>query len=156
MRYRSVAGTCGVRHFPPLRRGTIAGQDFVIVEWAIAASRRPNRPIATECNVHARDDEGVVVLEGALRVPERPQLVEAPREQPFLVPAGNAPTHYGKRRRRRTRYLLVMTPQHRRSLSRDPNEPGARDDLDALFNRFDRVVVHDPQGFSPWPAQKGP
>ena len=125
---------------PPLRGTTIGGDDFVLAEWADdGESTSAERPIAP-LHVHDRDDEAWVVLEGTLGFRLGDELVEAPAGSAVLVPAGT-PHSFWNATSAPARYVLVMTPRIA-ALVAALHEPGARDDLDALFHRFDSRLLH--------------
>jgi mannose-6-phosphate isomerase-like protein (cupin superfamily) len=124
---------------PPLVGETLGGGDFVLAEWVDDGGTSAERPIAP-LHVHDRDDEAWYVLEGVLGFRRGDELLEAPAGAAVLVTAGT-PHSYWNAGAVRARYLLVMTPRIA-ALIAALHEPGAHDDLDALFHRFDSRLVH--------------
>jgi mannose-6-phosphate isomerase-like protein (cupin superfamily) len=124
---------------PPLRGETLVGGDFVLAEWVDDAETSAERPIAP-LHVHDRDDEAWYVLEGVLGFRCGDKLLEAPAGAAVLVAAG-MPHSYWNAGAGRARYLLVMTPRIA-ALIAALHEPGAHDDLDGLFHRFDSRLAH--------------
>ena len=129
-----------MRSAPRLLGAAIGGDDFVLVEWDDdGATTSGDRPIAP-LHLHERDDEAWYVLEGTLGFRVGDELVEASAGAAVFVPAGT-PHSFWNARPSRARYVLVMTPCIA-ALVEAIHEPGARDDLDALFHRFDSRLVH--------------
>jgi mannose-6-phosphate isomerase-like protein (cupin superfamily) len=125
---------------PHLLGSELRGDDFVLVEWSdngeTSSAERPIAPL----HVHDRDDEAWYVLEGTLGFRVGDEIVEAPSGAAVLVPAG-MPHSFWNARSAPARYVLVMTPRIA-ALVAAIHDPGARDDLDALFHRFDSRLVH--------------
>jgi hypothetical protein len=124
---------------PPLIDGSLDGRDFVLAEWVDDGGTSAEWPIAP-LHVHDRDDEAWYVLEGVLGFRRGDELVEAPAGAAVLVTAGT-PHSFWNAGAGRARYLLVLTPRIA-ALIAALHKPGARDDLDALFHRFDSRLVH--------------
>ena len=124
---------------PPLHGETLGGGDFVLAEWVDDGETSAELPIAP-LHVHDRDDEAWYVLEGALGFRRGGELLEAPAGAAVLVTAGT-PHSFWNAGTGRARYLLVMTPRIA-ALIAALHEPGAHDDLDGLFHRFDSRLVH--------------
>jgi mannose-6-phosphate isomerase-like protein (cupin superfamily) len=124
---------------PPLLGELLGGGDFVLAEWVDVGESTAEQPIAP-LHVHDRDDEAWYVLEGVLGFRRGAELVEAPAGAAVLVPAGT-PHTYWNAGAGPARYLLVMTPRIA-ALIEALHEPGAHEDVDALFHRFDSRLVH--------------
>jgi cupin domain len=123
---------------PPLRSGPVEGSDFVLGEWVDEGESSATRPIAP-LHVHHADDEAWYVLEGALGFIRGDERLEAPAGSAVLVPRG-VPHTFWNAAGGRTRYLIVMTPKIA-ALVAAIHEPGGRDDLAALFRRFDSELL---------------
>jgi mannose-6-phosphate isomerase-like protein (cupin superfamily) len=113
--------------------------DFVMVEWGDPGGiTGPDRPIAG-LHVHHRDDEAWYVLEGTLGFVRGDERLEAPAGSAVLVPRGVVHTFWtaggGE-----ARYVIVMT-RRIADLIEALHEPGALDDLPALFARFDSALA---------------
>jgi hypothetical protein len=113
---------------PKLSGGTIGGNDFVVGEWFDdGETTSVERPIAP-------------LHEGTLGFRHGAKLVEPKAGAAVLVPAGTAHSFWNARPAP-ARYLIVMTPRIA-ALVAAVHEPGARDDLEGLFHRFDSRLVH--------------
>jgi mannose-6-phosphate isomerase-like protein (cupin superfamily) len=124
---------------PPLLGGLIEGSDFVVAEWIDSGETSATRPIAP-LHVHHADDEAWYVLEGALGFIRGDERLEAPAGSAVLVPRGVPHAFWNATAPERTRYLIVMTPRIA-ALVAAIHEPGGRDDLPALFRRFDSELL---------------
>ena len=123
---------------PPLLGTSIEGSDFVLAEWADDGESTVERPIAP-LHRHLADDEAWYVLDGALGFVRGDERLEARAGAAILVPAG-VPHTFWNASGARARYLIVMTPRIA-ALIAALHEPGARDDLPALFRRFDSELL---------------
>lgn len=123
---------------PPLLGSSIEGSGFVIAEWTDAGESSAERPVAP-LHRHLADDEAWYVLDGALGFVCGDERLEARAGAAILVPAGVAHTFWNASGAP-ARYLIVMTPRIA-ALIAALHEPGARDDLPALFRRFDSELL---------------
>jgi mannose-6-phosphate isomerase-like protein (cupin superfamily) len=123
---------------PPLFGGSLVGHEFVVAEWVDEGESSAERPIAP-LHVHHGDDEAWYVLEGALGFRSGEERLQAHTGAGVLVPRGTAHTFWNSAGAR-TRYLIVMTPRIA-ALIEALHEPGASDDLHALFRRFDSELL---------------
>ncbi|HEV8460971.1 MAG TPA: cupin domain-containing protein [Gaiellaceae bacterium] len=124
---------------PPLLGERLDGSDFVVGEWLDDGETSAAWPIAP-LHVHYADDEAWYVLEGALGFIRGDEQIEAPAGSAVLVPRGVPHTFWNATARKRTRYLIVMTPKIA-ALVAAIHEPGGRDDLPGLFRRFDSELL---------------
>jgi mannose-6-phosphate isomerase-like protein (cupin superfamily) len=123
---------------PPLHDGRVEGGDFVLVEWADSGESSAARPIAP-LHRHLGDDEAWYVLEGALGFIRGDERLEAAAGAAVLVPRGVAHSFWNAGDGS-ARYVLVMTPRIA-ALVDALHEPRARDDLAALFRRYDSELL---------------
>jgi len=123
---------------PPLRQAPIGGTDFVLGEWTDAGESSAERPIAP-LHLHRNDDEAWYVLEGTLGFIRGDERLEAPAGSAVLVPRGVAHSYWNAGDGA-ARYVLVLTPRIA-ALIDALHEPGAHDDLAALFRRFDSELL---------------
>ena len=119
---------------PPLRGNHVGGTDFVLAEWSDAGESSAEQPIAP-LHLHRNDDEAWYVLEGTLGFVRGDERLEAPAGSAVLVPRGVAHTYWNAGPGD-ARYVIVMT-RRIAALIDALHEPGATDDLPALFARFD-------------------
>jgi mannose-6-phosphate isomerase-like protein (cupin superfamily) len=122
----------------PLRNGQVDGTDFVLAEWADAGESSAERPIAP-LHLHRSDDEAWYVLEGTLGFVRGAERLEAPAGSAVLVPRGVVHTFWNAGEGD-ARYVIVMT-RRIADLIEALHEPGALDDLPALFARFDSALA---------------
>ena len=115
---------------PPLLGSSIGGSDFVLAEWVDDGESSAARPVAP-LHRHLGDDEAWYVLEGTLGF--------VPAGSAVLVPRGVAHTFWNAGAGR-ARYVLVMTPRIA-ALVAALHEPGAFDDVQGLFRRFDSELL---------------
>jgi hypothetical protein len=104
---------------PPLLGTSLEGDDFVLAEWVDDGDSSAARPVAA-LHRHHGDDE---VRAGSA----------------VLVPRGVAHTFWNAGDGR-ARYVIVMTPRIA-ALVAALHEPGAFDDVHALFRRFDSELL---------------
>jgi uncharacterized cupin superfamily protein len=123
---------------PPLLGGSLAGQDFVLAEWVDDGESSAERPIAP-LHIHYGDDEAWYVLEGTLGFVRGDERLVAAAGSGVLVPRG-VPHTFWNAGSARARYLVVLTPRVA-ALIAALHEPGALDDLQSLFRRFDSDVL---------------
>jgi hypothetical protein len=123
---------------PPLLGSSIEGSDFVVAEWVDEGMSSAERPVAP-LHRHLADDEAWYVLEGALGFVRGDERLEAAAGSAVLVPAG-VPHTFWNAADGRTRYLIVMTPRIA-ALIAALHEPGALDDPQGLFRRFDSELL---------------
>jgi mannose-6-phosphate isomerase-like protein (cupin superfamily) len=123
---------------PPLRQAPLDGTDFVLAEWTDAGESSAERPIAP-LHLHRSDDEAWYVLEGTLGFVRGDERLEAPAGSAVLVPHGVAHTYWNAGPGE-ARYLIVMT-RRIAALIDALHEPGAFDDVPALFARFDSALA---------------
>ena len=116
----------------PLREGDVRGEDFVLAEWRDRGESSEERPIAP-LHVHHEDDEAWYVLEGRLGLRRGEGTVVASAGAAVLVPRGTPHTFWNAGPGE-VRYLIVMTPRIA-ALIDALHDPGAREDLPALFER---------------------
>lgn len=123
---------------PPLLGSSIGGSDFVLAEWVDDGESSAARPVAP-LHRHLGDDEAWYVLEGTLGFVRGDERLEAPAGSAVLVPRGVAHTFWNAGAGR-ARYVLVMTPRIA-ALVAALHEPGAFDDVQGLFRRFDSELL---------------
>jgi uncharacterized RmlC-like cupin family protein len=123
---------------PPLLGSSIDGNDFVLAEWVDDGDSSAARPVAP-LHRHLRDDEAWYVLEGTLGFVRGDERLEAPPGSAVLVPGGVTHTFWNAGAGR-ARYVIVMTPRIA-ALVAALHEPGAFDDVHALFQRFDSELL---------------
>jgi mannose-6-phosphate isomerase-like protein (cupin superfamily) len=123
---------------PPLLGQSLAGRDFVLAEWVDNGESSAERPIAP-LHIHYSDDEAWYVLEGALAFIRGDERLIAAAGSGVLVPRG-VPHTFWNAGSSRARYLIVLTPRVA-ALIAALHEPGALDDLEGLFRRFDSAVL---------------
>ena len=116
----------------PLREGDLRGEDFVLAEWRDRGESSEEQPIAP-LHVHHEDDEAWYVLEGRLGLRRGEGTVVASAGAAVLVPRGTPHTFWNAGPGE-VRYLIVMTPRIA-ALIDALHDPGASDDLPALFER---------------------
>ena len=85
------------------------------------------------------DDEAWYVLEGTLGFILGDERLEAPAGSAVLVPRG-VPHTFWNAGPGRARYVIVLTPRIA-ALVASIHEPGALDDPQALFRRFDSELL---------------
>ena len=85
---------------------TLAGADFVVVEWDDPGGTEWISPL----HVHHDDDEAWIVLQGSLRFRMGDEFVDVAAGGGILAPRGT-PHQYGNPSPEPARYLLVMTPR---------------------------------------------
>jgi len=123
---------------PPLLGAGLEGDDFVLAEWVDDGDSSAARPVAP-LHRHHGDDEAWYVLEGTLGFVRGDERLEAPAGSAVLVPRGVAHTFWNAGDGR-ARYVIVMTPRIA-ALVAALHEPGAFDDVHALFRRFDSELL---------------
>jgi mannose-6-phosphate isomerase-like protein (cupin superfamily) len=123
---------------PPLLGSSVDGSEFVLAEWVDDGESSAERPVAP-LHRHLGDDEAWYVLEGTLGFARGDERLEAPAGSAVLVPRGVAHTFWNSGAGR-ARYLIVMTPRIA-ALVEALHEPGAFDDIHALFRRFDSELL---------------
>jgi mannose-6-phosphate isomerase-like protein (cupin superfamily) len=123
---------------PPLLGQSLEGSDFVLAEWVDDGESSAARPVAP-LHRHLGDDEAWYVLEGALGFVRGDERLEAPAGSAVLVPRGVAHTFWNAGTGR-ARYVIVMTTRIA-ALVAALHEPGAFDDVHALFRRFDSELL---------------
>jgi mannose-6-phosphate isomerase-like protein (cupin superfamily) len=123
---------------PPLLGASLEGSDFVLAEWVDDGESSAARPVAP-LHRHLGDDEAWYVLEGTLGFVRGDERLEAPAGSAVLVPRGTPHTFWNAGSGR-ARYVIVMTPRIA-ALVAALHEPGAFDDVHALFRRFDSELL---------------
>ena len=120
-----------------LAEGELAGDEFVIVEWA--DSGESEWEWIAPLHVHHADDEAWYVLEGVMRFRLGDDVFEVGPNGAVMAPKG-VPHAYGNARRGEpARYLLVMTPRIR-ALVEALHAPGAGD-YAAIFGAHDSELL---------------
>ena len=123
---------------PPLRQTQVDGTDFVLAEWSDSGESSAERPIAP-LHLHRSDDEAWYVLAGTLGFVRGDERLEAPAGSAVLVPRGVVHTYWNAGHGE-ARYVIVMT-RRIAALVAALHEPGAFDDVAALFARFDSALA---------------
>jgi mannose-6-phosphate isomerase-like protein (cupin superfamily) len=123
---------------PPLLGSNLEGGDFVLAEWVDDGDSSAARPVAP-LHRHLGDDEAWYVLEGTLGFVRGDERLDVPAGAALLVPRGVAHTFWNAGPGR-ARYVIVMTPRIA-ALVAALHEPGAFEDVHALFRRFDSELL---------------
>jgi mannose-6-phosphate isomerase-like protein (cupin superfamily) len=128
---------------PPLAGQVIGAPDgaFVIAEWRDPGGPAgPPRLIAPP-HLHRSDDEAWYVLEGALRVRNGDEVVEARAGSSVFVPRGRVHTYWNPGAEP-ARYLLIMTANIYRLIQAIHATPErTAEAMRALFERFDSELA---------------
>jgi mannose-6-phosphate isomerase-like protein (cupin superfamily) len=121
----------------------VEGASVVVAEWRDPGGQPdPPRYIAP-LHIHDSDDEAWYVLEGALRFRLGDEEVEAPAGGAVIAPRGTAHTYWNPRAEP-ARYVLVMTTTIA-ALIAALHEPGAQEDMAAVFRAHDSTLIGWPE-----------